>query len=336
MKALILTGGLGTRLRPLTLTTLKPLLPIANIPFLHYPISLLRKAGAREVVLCASNSSLPYRAFISAQKKLGTKLICSRERKVLGTGGAIKNAERYLDSSSFFAMNGDSLTNLDFKAILKFHKSKMAAVTLALIPVEDPSQYGLVMTGQKGEVHRFIEKPTDLDLHAKQKFLINAGIYIFEREVLSLIPEERAYSVERDLFPKLLQKGWPVFGYSADPSVYWMDIGTSEKFLQANADVVSKKVSGVVPDSWITKIGKNSRVDRSVRLGRDVTVGSRCAIGKNSILNHSVLLNNVRVGADVTIENCVIGNHCKIGDHSKILNTRILGDRSIITPYSRL
>ncbi len=336
MKALILTGGQGTRLRPLTLTTLKPLLPIANLPFLNYPLSLLRKAGAREVILCTSSSLAPYREFVRGQKKLGTELHCSQESRPLGTGGAVKNAEGYLETSPFFVMNGDSLTNLDFSELLRFHKSKRAAVTLALITVEDPSQYGLVMTGPKSEIQRFIEKPSELDLNSRRKFLINAGIYVFEKEVLGLMPRNSVYSIERELFPQLLQKGWPVYGYAAKPSVYWMDIGTSGKYLQANIDVISKKITGVVPGSWTKALGEHSRIHPTAKVGKNVVIGKHCVVGPKAVLNRSVLLDHVHVGSEATIENCIIGNRCHIGSHAQIKQTQALGDHSRITPFSRL
>lgn len=336
MQALILTGGLGTRLRPLTLTTLKPLLPIANVPFLSYPLSSLRRAGVREAILCTSDSLQPYRGFIKAQKKLGTKVLCSQETQKLGTGGAIKNAESFLSGSPFFAMNGDSLTDLNFAELLKFHRAKRALATLALIPVEDPSQYGLVLTDPQGRVMRFIEKPSELDLNPKKRFFINGGMYIFEREVLGLIPEKTVYSVERELFPLLIKKGWPIFGFSAKPSTYWLDIGAPRKYLQGNVDVISRKLSHAFPALSARSFGSGTKIHPSAKIGKDVVIGSHCRIGENASLKNCLLLNHVRVENDAALENCIIGNHSLIGRHSQILRAQVLGDRSSITPYSQL
>src|SRR3989344_887466 len=160
MQALILTGGLGTRLRPLTYSTLKPLLPICNVPFLRYPMAALRKAGASDVILCSSDDPAPYADLIKQEADAGTRVFCSREKMKLGTGGAVKNAQGYIKTSQFFAMTGDSLTDLDFSEMLKFHKAKKAVLTIALIPIEDPSQYGLVLTDAQSRIVNFMEKPS--------------------------------------------------------------------------------------------------------------------------------------------------------------------------------
>ncbi len=336
MQALILTGGQGTRLRPLTLTTLKPLLPIANVSFLNYPLALLRAAHVKEAVMCTSDKMEPYRELIRAQKQLGTRVLCSPETKSLGTGGAVKNAERFVTESPFFAMNGDSLTDIDFSQMLRFHKSKKAKVTLALIPVEDASQFGLVLTDKNSRVQKFIEKPSDPDAASKGKTLINGGMYIMEKEVLDLIPKDSVYSLERELFPQLIKRGWPLFGFPAKASTYWLDIGTPEKYLKGNIDMILGEIRAKIPaGSARARLG-NCAIHKTASIAKDVVIGKNCAVGENAVIKNSVLLDGVRIGRDCVIENCVLGNRCTIENNSHILKIKILGDGSRITAYSRL
>ena len=310
MQALILTGGLGTRLRPLTFNTLKPLLPISNAPFLRYPIASLRRAGVSKVLLCSSDDPAPYSELIAEEEKAGTSLICSREKVKLGTGGAIKNAEEHLKSSPFFAMNGDSLTDLDFSDMLKFHKSKKAALTLALISMEDPSQYGLVETDADSRIMKFIEKPSARGHQGRA--LINGGMYLMEREILSLIPVGSECSLERDIFPEMIRQGRPLYGYRAHVSTYWLDIGTPDKYLKGNLDVALGRMKPVLPKSVREPIAKGSRVAPSARVAEDVILGKNCVVKENSILKNCVLLDGAIVGENETVQNCILDKNCRI------------------------
>ncbi len=335
MEALILTGGQGTRLRPLTLTTLKPLLPIANVSFLNHPLALLRAAGVSQTVLCSSDNMTPYDGLIRRQKLEKMKITCSREKKSLGTAGAVKNAEAFIKNSPFFVLNGDILSDLDFSKMLKFHQQKKAAVTLALVAVEDPSQYGLVLCGNNGRVKKFVEKPSERDISGRGPCLINTGLYIMEKEVLDLIPKNAVYSMERELFPLLLKKGRPVYGY-APSKIYWQDIGTPEKYLSANLDMAAGRVRIKFSSGAIRAVHPTSKIHKTASVGKDVVIGKNCVIEENSVLNNCVLLDRVRVGKGAVIENCILGNSVRIGDFSRVQGARALGDNSIITPFSRL
>lgn len=312
MQALILTGGLGTRLRPITFNTLKPLLPISNAPFLRYPIAALRRAGVREVILCSSDDPAPYAGLVRDEKKAGTRVLCSREKEKLGTGGAIKNAKRFIKASPFIAMNGDSLTDLDFSKMMKFHKSKKAALTLALIPIEDPSQYGLVETDANSRVVEFIEKPSASEEARKGRDLINGGMYLMEREVLDLIPKGSVCSLERDIFPEMIRRNRPVYGYAARVSTYWLDIGTPDKYLKGNLDVVAGRVKPALPKSVRRTIAEDSIIPKSARVGKDVVIGKNCVVGENSVLRNCVLLDGARVGENEIVQNCIIDRNCRI------------------------
>lgn len=329
MKALILSGGLGTRLRPLTLYTPKPLLPVANVPFLAYPLALLRKHGIREAVLCSSDLVAPYKNFILNQRAKGTRLICSREFKELGTAGALKNAERWIDSTTFI-LNGDILTDTNLSAMLHFHRRKKSIITVALFPVKDPSSYGLVKLSAGKKISKFIEKPQMRNSPGK-RWLINAGIYIFEPEVFRWIPKGKKYSVERELFPKCLTQKVPMFGYALNSSTCWIDIGTPEKYLQANREALRGRIH-----SEAKSRGTKNQIHRTSVIAKDVVIGSRCKIGSNAILKNSVVLDHVQIGERVLLENCIVGSGCRIGHDATVQNSRIIGNHSIITPFSRI
>ncbi len=333
MQALILTGGRGTRLRPLTLYSPKPLLPIVNLPFLSYPSALLRKHGAKELVLCTADALGPYQPLIKAEARRGTTVRCSKETKALGTAGAIKNAEKFIDSEDFFVLNGDVLTDINLGEMLKLHKSRGALVTIALTPVANPSAYGLILTDKAGRIQKFIEKPKTFQKSWGPPYYINAGIYLFSRKVFDLIPKNQPYSSERELFPGILQEKLPMYGYRAKTS-YWLDIGTPEKYLQANLDVLGGQFK--VKLQGQSGRGSSNRIHRSAYVAKNVVMGNGCAIGANAKLSGCVLMDGVKIGDEAEIENCVIGSRAIVGPGSKVRGARILGNGSKLTPYSLL
>ena len=334
IKALILTGGLGTRLRPLTLYTPKPLLPIANLPFLSYLLGNLRNHGVKEVVLCTQDSLHPYKKLIKHEGVLGTTLLCSRESKPLGTAGALKNAQRHIDSSPTFIFNGDVLTNINLSEMLKFHREKKSMLTVALVPVQDPSFFGLIKTDSSGKIKQFIEKPSLPRSNHKKSYLINAGIYLFDDKIFNLIPRGKSYSAEKELFPKCLESKLPLYGFESPRSSYWLDIGTPQKYLKANRDVILKRIR--IPLNGIQKIGENNKIGRGALISKDVIIGESCTIGARCELKNCVLLDRIVLEENVRIENCIIGNFVRIGRESSITQSKIIGDDSIITPYSQL
>ena len=208
MNAVILVGGQGTRLRPLTYTTCKAMVPVLNKPFLEHVFSYLKRYGVTNIVLSVGYMPDQIRAYFGDGSSLGLRLTYVVEDSPLGTAGGVKNAERYLDGPTV-VMNGDIFTDIDLGAMVSFHKKRGAKVTIALTGVEDPSQYGVVETDAKGQVKRFVEKPAPGETTSN---LINAGIYILEPEVLREVPANTRCMFERDLFPKLIQEGTPVTG----------------------------------------------------------------------------------------------------------------------------
>ncbi|OGS34964.1 MAG: hypothetical protein A2293_17045 [Elusimicrobia bacterium RIFOXYB2_FULL_49_7] len=351
MKALILIGGLGTRLRPLTCNTPKPLLPIANRPFVEYQLQLLKKHGIREVVLCVAYLSHEFENYLGNGKRWGMKIHYVHEKEPLGTGGAIRNAARFIDQP-IIIFNGDILTDINLHAMCSFHKKNKAIATIALTRVKDPTMFGLVETARDGKIERFLEKPSWDEVTCNT---INAGIYVFDPGVLSYIPEGVNYSVERGLFPSLLTKQFPLYGYASN--CYWMDIGTIEKYMQAHFDIISghlsfplagkHKIHDIYPGKHL-KVGKdvtingrmvcgdNTRISNFVQISGNVCLGHNVTIGKGSSLTDSIVLDNSHIGEGVRLEKAIVGKKCVIEANASLDPYTVLGHETIIRKYSRL
>jgi len=338
LQALILAGGEGTRLRPLTSTIPKPVVPLVARPFISYMLEWLRSHGVDDVILGCGFMADGVRGVLGDGSGLGIRLRYLEEPEPLGTGGALKFAEELLDER-FFMLNGDVLTDIDLTAQLEQHERSGARATLALYPVEDPSAYGLVRCNSDGSVREFIEKP-GLDLLDTN--LINAGAYILEREILNGMPPAGTnVSIEREVFPRLVDAG--LYGYAANG--YWMDIGTPDRYLKATYDILEGTV--------ITEVGRQlgehgmslvdgasveGRVVPPVLLAAGCTVAPRAFVGDRSVLGEgvtvsegariqsSVLLEGVRVGADTTISSSIIGRGVEIGAHCHVEGGVMLGE----------
>src|SRR5256885_6773800 len=248
MKGLILAGGKGTRLRPLTINTPKPVVPVANSPFLLYQVDLMRSAGIEDIILSLSYQPRKIEDLLKDGTDYGVRIRYAVEASPLGTGGAFKNAEEHIDSTSV-VFNGDVLTDINLAAVVAHHKAKQAVATIVLTPVENPSAYGLVETSSDGWIQRFIEKPGPDEITCNT---INAGIYVLEPSVLKYMPKGEPYSFERGLFPALLEHKEPVLSFVMD--TYWIDIGTPRKYLEVHQDILSGKfVSKRVPASALDR-----------------------------------------------------------------------------------
>src|SRR4051794_13453585 len=234
MQAVILVGGEGTRLRPLTVTVPKPVLPLVDRPFLVYMLEWLRRHGVDDVIMSCGFLATSVRNVLGDGSHLGLRLRFVEEPEPRGTAGALKYAEDLLDER-FLMLNGDVLTDIDLTAQIAQHERTGAVGTLALVPVEDPTAYGLVRTNEDCSVDAFVEKPTADSIDTN---LISAGAYVLERSVLDLIPPDRNVSIEREVWPRLVGAG--LYTYAAD--AYWLDIGTPERYLQATFDILEGNV----------------------------------------------------------------------------------------------
>lgn len=339
MQAVILVGGEGTRLRPLTSTVPKPVVPLVDRPFLAYMLEWLKSHGVDDVVLLMGYLSTAVRNVLGDGSQYGLNITYVEEPDPRGTAGALKFAESLL-AERFFMLNGDVLTDLDLTAQLTQHERTGARGTLALVPVEDPSAYGLVRCGEDWAVGGFVEKPPADQVPPDP--LISAGAYILEREVVDLIPADRNVSIEREIWPQLVGNG--LYGF-ADRRAYWMDIGTPARYLQGTFDIIEKQVKTqvadrlgvgylsidesvqgdgrVVPPAVVERdcvIGEGAHVGSLVVLGPGVTVGPRANIER------AVVMQGARIGAECVLRDCVVAAGAVVGDGVHVTGGAVLGE----------
>ncbi len=332
MKAIIIAGGLGTRLRPLTYNMPKPIVPLANKPFVFHQIELLRKFGITEIILNLHYLSDSIKEIFDDGKKLGVKIHYSIEAKPLGTAGAVKNAEQFFDSGPMLIFNGDILTDINLEKMIKFHNEKKGKVTLALTKVEDPTTYGLIITDDKQRVLEFREKPSWEQVTANT---INAGIYIVDPSIFKLVPSGKEFSFERQLYPMLLEKGEKIYGYVTD--AYWMDIGDPAKYLKAHRDILSGDVMAIIPGNKISAnvwVGDDVKISGSTRVRGPALIGNRAVVAENCVLDEFVVLGeNVKVDKGARLKNCVIHAGTVIKEGVKVEGS-IVGAGCLIEEFS--
>ncbi len=334
MKAVILVGGEGTRLRPLTSAIPKAIVPILNRPFLEHLLDYLKRHGVSDAILAMGYLPDPIRDCLGDGSQLGVHLTYLVEESPLGTAGAVKNAESYLDGS-FIVFNGDIVTDIDLTAMVNRHKEVKPKVSIALTPVDNPTIYGVVETDAAGMVQRFVEKPSWDKITTNT---INAGIYILEPEVLAHVPSSTRSMFENYLFPRLLEMGEPLLGYPSD--AYWIDIGTPEKYLKVNHDLLLKRGPGYVQIGTDSHIHPKARIEGPVLLGdgcvisEDVTItgpavlGRDCQVGNSSVIDKAVLWDGVRVGKASILRNCVACANSYIEDRCLIPEGCVLGNNA--------
>jgi mannose-1-phosphate guanylyltransferase len=344
VQALILAGGEGTRLRPLTSTIPKPVVPLVDRPFIGFMIEWLSCHGVDDVIFSCGFMAEGVRNVLGDGSALGVRLRYLEEPRPLGTGGALKFAEQLLDQR-FMMLNGDVLTDIDLTAQLAQHERTGARATLALIGVEDPSAYGLVRCNDDSSVAEFVEKPGPDQGDAS---LVNAGAYILERDVLQQMPPSgTSFSIERDVFPVLVGRG--LFGYPA--SGYWLDIGTPGRYLQATFDILEGNVITAVGkrlrDAGLALVegasiagrvvppalaGARSSVAEHAIVGGRAVLGQDVCIGVGAHVESSVLLDGVTVGERTTISASIIGPRVTIGGHCHIDRGVVIGEGAKIGP----
>ncbi len=332
MQAVILAGGLGTRLRPVTYSRPKALVPLLNKPMvLHLIEALPREVDS--VIIAASYMIEALQAFFDAQS-LNVKITIVDEEEPLGTGGALKNLEGMVQNT-FLAMNGDVIASLSAERLLDFHREKGGIGTLALWEVENPEAFGIVGLGEDGRIERFLEKPSRGEVFSK---LANAGVYVLEEEILALIPEGRAVSLEREVFPRAIDRG--LYGMAFEG--FWSDAGTLESYLAATR-ILLERSGGRLGKGCVVhaEAGLLDPVEvgaftvlRGGIVGPYVSLGQSCDVASAKIAN-SVLLDRVRVEEGVIIEESMIGSGVRIGRDSR-LQRCIVADEAQIERGSKL
>jgi mannose-1-phosphate guanylyltransferase len=330
VQALILVGGEGTRLRPLTSTVPKPVVPLVDRPFIAFMLDWLRRHGVDEVVLSCGHGRLAdgVRGVLGDGSSSGVRVRYVVEPQPLGTGGALKFAEDLLEDR-FLMLNGDVLTDIDLTAQLAQHERTGARGTLALTPVEDPSNYGLVRTSQDFAVTGFVEKPAADQIDTNR---ISAGAYVLERSVLELLEPGRPASIERDVFPRLVGAG--LYGYLADG--YWLDIGTPERYLTGTFDILDGTVAtsfaldgADAGDGRVVApalVGPNCRIGAGARVGGRVVLREGVSVGEGTTIERAVVLEGARIGAHCSLHGCIVGPGVTIADGCVVDGLSVLGE----------
>jgi len=335
--AVVLVGGEGTRLRPLTLDEPKPVLPIGGIPFLSLLLDRLAAAGVTRVVFSCGYLPERLRAGIGTPPP-GVQVEVVVEDEPLGTAGAIRFAAAGRVDGPFLALNGDVLGDADFSALVRAHADAGATAAIGLTPVDDPTRFGVVVCDESGNVERFVEKPPNADGLGPAPWWVNAGAYVLDPSVLDLIPADQMVSIEREVFPLLVGKGL----IACQAEGYWRDIGTLESYLAANADAIGGQLhtriggsptallvdptASVATDAQLIApvlIGAGAEVAAGATIGPDAVIGAGSRIGPGSIVRSAVVLDAVEIGAEVTIERSVVGRGATVGERSSLLDSAL-------------
>src|SRR5216683_1297923 len=357
MKAILLAGGKGTRLRPLTIHTPKPIVPIFDRPFLHYQLDLLKSVPEIDEVILSLNYQPRRIEEIfgdGADSGLGIRYVV--EPAPLGTAGAVRYAgESVRDSVVVF--NGDVLTQVDLGAVIALHRERKAKATIVLTPVENPSAYGLVETDDRGNIRQFLEKPNADEITCDT---INAGIYVLEPDTFDRIPKDTPWSIERSFFPSLIDRHETFVAYVYRG--YWIDIGTPEKYIQVHRDIMDAKYIGhrgrqaapfavgaartcISPEARIEEgailegpcfIDEGVVVKAGARIGPYSVIGRQCYVEEHAVLEHAIVWANCRISQEAIVRRSILGRHCHIGRSAIVEDGVVLGDKSVVTDYSRL
>ena len=318
MQALVLAGGEGTRLRPLTLTTPKPVMPLAGRPFLSYMLDWLGSHGVDEVILSCGFLSDGVRRVLGDIYQ-GMRLRYVVEDQPLGTAGPVRLAlDEGLLAERLLVLNGDVLTDIDLTAELEQHQRTGAAVTLALVAVEDVTSYGVVPTDEEGRVIAFLEK-TEGEVPTNR---INAGAYVVERSVLESVPPGQAVSFEQEVFPRLVGQG--LYGYAAEG--YWIDIGTPERYLEATYDLLGGRLASTLPARDETgSLVYPPCLTSGAHIGPQSVLSPHCSVGTDSAIDRSVLQEGVVVGSDCVIRESVLAERVRVGEGAQVGPLAVLG-----------
>jgi NDP-sugar pyrophosphorylase family protein len=353
MRAILLAGGRGTRLRPLTLHTPKPIVPIFDRPFLQYQIDLIRKVPEiTDIVLSLNYQPGRIEEVFGDGSEAGIRLRYVVEPNPLGTGGAIKFAAgRTAGRGPIVVFNGDVLTAVDLQAVIELHRRRGARATIVLTPVPDPTAYGLVETDVAGNVLAFLEKPSPDQIRCDT---INAGIYVLEADTLDRIPADTVYSIERVYFPSLIAEREPFVAYI--DRGYWLDIGTPAKYLQAHRDIMTgrfpappfldapgtslvSRSAKVDPDASIEApcfVDAGAVIRAGARIGPGSVIGRHCHVAEQAVIEGTILWPNTWVDRDARLTGTIAGRHCQIGRNVEVGPGAVLGDKSVLTDYSRV
>jgi mannose-1-phosphate guanylyltransferase len=337
----ILVGGQGTRLRPLTSFVPKPVVRLVDRPFIAFMLEWLRGHGIDDVIMSCGFLADGVRSVLGDGSQLGIRLRFVEEPDPRGTAGALKLAEPMLDER-FLMLNGDVLTDIDLTAQIAQHESSGARATLALVPVPDPSAYGVVVLREDRSVGEFLEKPSADNIKSN---LISAGAYVLEREILELVAPDRNVSIEREVWPRLVENG--LYGFPSES--YWLDIGTPARYLQGTFDILEGNVETAVRrrlgSDWLSiddgaqahgrvvppaLLEQGVQVAQSAHVGSLVVLARDVAVGAGSTVERAVVLEGTQIGEGCELRDCIVAAGCRVGDGTSITGGAVLGDGVIV------
>jgi mannose-1-phosphate guanylyltransferase/phosphomannomutase len=346
MKAVIMAGGEGSRLRPLTSLRPKPMVPIVNRPVMEHIVGLCHWHHIDEIIATLQFMPQVIRDYFGDGEEWGVSISYATEDKPMGTAGSVKNAQKLIGDETFVVISGDALTDVDLTEVVEFHRSKGGAVTIVLKHVPDPLEFGVVITDENGRIERFLEKPTWGQVFSDT---INTGIYVCEPHVLDLIPAEGSFDFSADLFPLLMERGEELYGYITDG--YWTDIGSLASYMQAHMDILDRKVgvfmSGVkaAHEVWIGEgadvdpaakianhvvIGANAKIRAGAEIGEYAVIGDSCLVGYDAKVQHSVVWSDSFVGAGARVRGSVICRRADIRARATVEPGSVIGDETMV------
>jgi mannose-1-phosphate guanylyltransferase/phosphomannomutase len=343
MKAVVMAGGEGTRLRPLTSSRPKPLVPILNKPCMQHTIELLKRYGITDIVVTLYYLADEIEGYFGDGSELGVNLIYTVEDTPLGTAGSVKKAEEYLKDDTFIIVSGDALTDLDVEKALAFHREKQSVATLVLQHVDNPLEFGVVITDDNGRVRRFLEKPSWGEVFSDT---VNTGMYILEPSIFEYMQPEKSYDWSQDIFPQILAEEKPMFGYVLGE--YWTDVGSLQQYRQAQYEMLGGMTKLPIEgrreggDIWIGAgteidpnarligplcIGKNCRIKADAHIGPDTVIGDNCLVEEGAILQKAIVWDSNYIGARSRLTGCTVCFRCTIKEDVDIQEGAVVGDR---------
>lgn len=345
MKAVVMAGGEGTRLRPLTSDQPKPMVSLVNKPVIEHIFELLKHHGITDIVVTLQFLPQLIKNYFGEGTDMGLDISYSIEETPLGTAGSVKKAEGHLDET-FIVISGDALTDVDLSKVIKFHKKKKAIATIALKRVDNPLEFGIVITDKQDRIQRFLEKPSWGEVFSDT---INTGIYVLEPEVFEYIPKDSPFDFSKELFPLLLKEEKPLFGFVVDG--YWCDIGDLNQYREAHKDILDGKakvdLSGIkmLKDIWIGEgayvhpsvdlkgpivVGQNARIEADAKIDKYSVIGNNVSIGQGAKIKRAIIGDNAYVGRHADLFGCVIGRNCDVKRGARVGEGVVIGDECAI------
>ncbi|HAM35396.1 MAG TPA: hypothetical protein DEB40_10295 [Elusimicrobia bacterium] len=343
IRAIVLAAGAGTRLRPLTYETPKPMVPVVNRPVIHHVLDNLLRHGIKEVAVNLFAHADQIRGYCGDGSRWSLKISYSMEPKLLGTAGAVKKVEGFLRDGPFFVMSGDGLSDIDLTSMLAFHRRRRSLATMAVKAIDARFEYGVTLADPSGRIRGFKEKPSWGDVFSNK---VNTGIYLFEPEILRYIPRHAVYDFGHELWPKLLKLRKPIYAYECRD--YWTDVGNLSEYRRSQMDCLDRKLRINIPGTearkgvWIEGgssiapkavlrspclIGKGCHIEAGAQIGPYTVVGDRAVISAQANLKNCILFDNVTVGKQVHLDNCIIGANGHVKENIAVYEAAVLSIR---------